>query len=214
MKLPNELEYSWLPSIPSVLRPLINILELFQLVISEDNTCKVECFVGVRAPKPAKIIEMIWFSDPQVLSTGSNDTRHFPSAKYTKKIGRLVVSITNLKIHIINAWCCMWSPQAEIQFHIMSLWSLQKFTWAERWNNSLKAYFRYKRNCKIKRKRDKKVGDSSPLSWEKSISPKLLKDNIKWREAFARWVEQHKCTTNLTSVVLSSWISLFRYCFP
>ena len=127
----------------SVLRPLINILELFQLVISEDNTCKVECFVGVRAPKPAKIIEKIWFSDPQVLSTGSNNNRHVPSTKYTKKIGRLLVSITNLKIHIINGWCCMWSPQAEIQFHIMSLWSLQKFTWAERWNNSLKAYFRY-----------------------------------------------------------------------
>ena len=91
---------------PSVLRPLINILELFQLVISDDNTCKVKCFVGVRAPKPAKIIiEMIWFSDPQVLSTGSHNNRNVPSTKYTKKIGRLVVSITNLKVLIINAGC-------------------------------------------------------------------------------------------------------------
>ena len=88
---------------PSVLRPLINILELFQLVISEDNTCKVECFVGVRAPKPVKI--MGWFSDPQVLSSGSHNNRDVPSTKYTKKIGRLVVSITNLKVLIINAGC-------------------------------------------------------------------------------------------------------------
>ena len=157
------------------------------------------------------VIEFICFSQPQALSTGSHNTRNVPSTKNTKKIGRLVVSITNLKIHIINAWCSMWSLQAEIQFHIMSLWSLQKFTWAERWNNSLKAYFRYKCNCTIKRKREDKAEGSSPSSWEKSISPKLFQDNIKWREAFARLVEQQH---NKLSLVLSTCISLFRYCFP
>ena len=89
--------------IPSVLRRLRTILELLQLVISKDNTCKVECFVGVRAPKPANIMNR--FSDPQVLSTGSHNNRIVPSTKYTKKIGRLVVSITNLKVLIINAGC-------------------------------------------------------------------------------------------------------------
>ena len=146
--------------------------------------CCIDCFVTVWTSE--MVIEFMCFSQPQALSTGSHNTRNVPSTKYTKKIGRLVVSITNLKIHIINAWCSMWSLQAEIQFHIMSLWSLQKFTWAERWNNSLKAYFRYKCNCTIKRKREDKAKGSSPSSWEKSISPKLFKDNIKWREAFAR----------------------------
>ena len=108
--------------------------------------CCISCFVTVWTAENVmkqRVIEFIWFSQPQVLSTGSHNTRNIPPTKYTEKIGRLVISIANLKVHVINAWCWIWSLQGEIQFHVMSFWSLQELSWVKRWDNSLKAYFHY-----------------------------------------------------------------------
>lgn len=77
------------------------------------------------------------------MSTRSHDTRNVSSTKSAKEIGRHVVSITKLKVHIITAGLSIGNLQGEIQLHIMPFWSLQKLAQGKLWHNSVKAYFRH-----------------------------------------------------------------------